>query len=597
MKPTKFILLTIIMTALLGLGIFVLNGEPPEDEWAKKEDGSPPPSEAVQPEKPDWVVNPDDYWGKVVLPAENRLKICMGPKLMSLDPMHITAGWEFPFSDVLSDGLVHRGHDNPAVAEPGVAEKWTSSNDLKTWTFYLRKDAYWFRRTKEGLVQIVRQMTAYDFANSWQRCLDPEATCEYRPMFSDVQIAGARDYEQALASGNKKTIQAAFQYVVTHGFEALDEYTFVVHLQNPSPLMPAQLSFPVFRPVYLPVAMKKDPKTKKETENDAWTRPENAVWSGEYFLAEWTDAHLVLVKNDLHYWWETHEGPDVIEALTPEKYEAIQDDFEQGNIDVVGISCRPQGAMVLANRDKKDIMTFLESRLNYVVVNHNKVTDQRVRQALALSIDRKTLVENVMRVPDKPSGNVVPDGMGYLGVQGYIYDLDGAKSLMALAGYGPQKPFTLTLNHRQRDTEVAIATYLQQAWGVIGVDVKLNVLEARQHSKNLHAAEFEVSVAAWGADYLDPMTYWVLARTGNAYNYGRWSDPMFDDLTWQGFTNRSDIDRVTAYQKAETILRDAAVLIPLAHATAILLYKPYVEGLRPNVLDDHPLRHLRIKRP
>lgn len=98
-------------------------------------------------------------------------------------------------------------------------------------------------------------------------------------------------------------------------------------------------------------------------------------------------------------------------------------------------------------------------------------SDPRVYQALSMAIDRETYVEAV-HAGEIPTANALPvDSPGYLPEldEQYAYDPEGAKELLAEAGYPDGFGFEFTISQgSQRDLEA-----LQPYWEAIGVDVTL----------------------------------------------------------------------------------------------------------------------------
>lgn len=124
---------------------------------------------------------------------------------------------------------------------PGIATSWDVSEDGKTYTFHLRKNAKW----SDG-----SPVTAYDFQYSWRRICDPAVASDALQAVTDY-IVGAQEYFDG--TGPYDDIKAT----------ALDDYTFQVVLKNVTPYFP-QL---VANDVYLPV--KKD---VVEANSDAWEK-------------------------------------------------------------------------------------------------------------------------------------------------------------------------------------------------------------------------------------------------------------------------------------------------------------------------------------
>lgn len=559
------------------------------------------------------------YFGKVKTPKGNVLRVSVGPALEHLDPGQVSAAYEAPYAEALIEGLVNRDLDDINKAVPGLAETWESTPDGMTWTFHLRKGMRWsgFKGTVEvdpetdkvtvtdepGIVDL-GEVTTSDVRYSFERCLDPDVACEYRVMFTDIFFAGMPEYnaaEQAYTAEKnpvkKKVLKAAWvaqlEKMKKTSIETPDPYTFVLHLDRASNLMPKIMSFPVFRPVRKDTAVK---------FGDAWTRPENGAWSGPYVLAQSTEAQMILVRNPNSWWWKDHEGFDAIIGSTPKACDAYQNDYEAGNVDVMMVNCRAEGKMLDEYRGKvADLVLFPESRLTYITVNEHDPTlqDVRVRQAIGFAINRNRMNHEVFKEIEVPTGTLVPTGFaGHTPGDdyGYTYDPEKAKRLLKEAGFAPGTGPKIVMKHRPPTRNKGIAEAVQRDLQAVGFTVELFPNDAKVHAPALRKGEYQIAEAGWGADYEDPKTYLILAVSNSAYNFAKWKDPEYDRLVEEAFRATEPVERVRLNRMAEKRLIDSGTLVPLATSLASMLVKPYVEGIVGNILDDHQLRYVHFRR-
>ena len=129
----------------------------------------------------------------------------------SLDPHKTSTVYEAHILRDLFSGLT--AQDAKAEVIPGAAESWTVSPDGKTYTFKLRADGKWSDGTP---------VTANDFVFSWRRLVDPATAAEYAYMLAPVVNA------EVITKGEKKPDEL--------GVKAVDDYTFEVTLNAPTPL-------------------------------------------------------------------------------------------------------------------------------------------------------------------------------------------------------------------------------------------------------------------------------------------------------------------------------------------------------------------------
>jgi peptide/nickel transport system substrate-binding protein len=114
--------------------------------------------------------------------AGTMLRIGISTSLNSLDPMMVTTGDEYIYTNLLFNGLARMRED--LVVEPDLAESWTSSDDLKQWTFRLRRGV----KFHDG-----QEMVADDVVASFRRLLDPAGTSPVRTQYDMVDSVSTPD--------------------------------------------------------------------------------------------------------------------------------------------------------------------------------------------------------------------------------------------------------------------------------------------------------------------------------------------------------------------------------------------------------------------
>src|SRR6266446_3950635 len=114
--------------------------------------------------------------------AANVLRIGISTSLNTLDPMMVTTGDEYIYANLVFNGLARMRED--LVVEPDLAESWSFSDDLKRWTFRLRRGV----KFHDG-----QEMVADDVVASFRRLLDPAGTSPVRSQYDMVDSVSAPD--------------------------------------------------------------------------------------------------------------------------------------------------------------------------------------------------------------------------------------------------------------------------------------------------------------------------------------------------------------------------------------------------------------------
>ncbi|PCJ45939.1 MAG: peptide ABC transporter substrate-binding protein, partial [Gammaproteobacteria bacterium] len=204
-----------------------------------------------------------------------------GTEPSGLDPQTVTGVPESNILNSLLEGLV-AVHPKDLRIIPGVAKKWELSDNLLEYTFHLRRDAKWSNGDT---------VTAHDFVYSWQRILSPELAAEYAYMLYYLENAEA--FNRGQISDFSKV-----------GVKALDNFTLKVKLRSPTPFFLSLIGghYSAY-PVHKPTIEKFGSMTKR---NSTWTRQENFVGNGAFYIAERKLNRPLRVKKNPHYWDNRH---------------------------------------------------------------------------------------------------------------------------------------------------------------------------------------------------------------------------------------------------------------------------------------------------
>lgn len=200
----------------------------------------------------------------------------------------------------------------------------------------------------------------------------------------------------------------------------------------------------------------------------------------------------------------------------------------------------------------------------------NPFKDIRVRRALSKAINRQAIVERVMEGLAQPASNVVsPSVVGHdPAVKPEGYDPEGARKLLAEAGY--PNGFTMTLatpNNRYINDE-QVAQACAQMFSRIGVTTKVDAMPLSAFLGKVRSQEFGVALLGWGSLGAD-LALRSLAATPNpdkgygAWNWARYSNPALDKLIEQSLATVEPVKRESAARTASAFAANEIVFIPL----------------------------------
>jgi peptide/nickel transport system substrate-binding protein len=299
----------------------------------------------------------------------------------------------------------------------------------------------------------------------------------------------------------------------------------------------------------------------------------NPPGSGPYQLADWRRGQDLTFQAFENYWLE---GKPAIPTLTfrwsldsGERLVELQAGTVQGIDNLAGsdyAAVNNDPGLALARRDPLSVL--------YLGMNntHPPYDDPRVRQAIAMGIDRSALVDEVLPAGFRPAEYFTPCAIPYAceGEAWYPFDPAQARQLLAEAGF--PGGFSSELAYRD-----VVRGYLPQPNKVaqalrdqlrenLGINLKLRSMEENEFLAQVDAGALPGAyLLGWGADYPDADNF---LNNHFGLKATRQFGDTFEDLVSLIQQARSQADpeaRRTAYAAVNTAIRQHAPMVPLAH--------------------------------
>ena len=246
--------------------------------------------------------------------------------------------------------------------------------------------------------------------------------------------------------------------------------------------------------------------------------------------------------------------------------------------------------------------TFREESLNLKGRGRNPFQDRRVREAFSRAIDPEVLHRDVMRGLSRPTGSMIAPG-----IEGYVealdrpatLDLDGARRLLAEAGYANGFPVTLDCTNDRYDNDEAICRRLASMLARIRITVKLNVMPRADYFEKASArggnntAFFILGWTPTTFDGLNALT--TVMGTGGGANFGRYSNPKIDILARKAAQEQDPARRRQLIEQALTIHKEDVGHIPLHQQVLAWGVRSTVADIKPRPWNDVDLRWVVMK--
>src|SRR5262245_58187015 len=381
-----------------------------------------------------------------------------------------------------------------------LATSWTVSPDKRTYILKLRRGV----KFHDG-----SEMTSRDVRASYQKIISPP------PGITSVRKG---EYLQI------ETVQAPEPYVVAF------------KLKWPSPSFIHSLASP-WNWIYKADILERDVRWYEK----------NIMGTGPFVFVEHVKGSRWVGRRNPQYWDPGKPYLDGYQALF------IRDDVAQASairtgrahIQFRGFSPAQRDDLVGALGDKLTVQASPWNCVLLVAINHEKPPfhDPRVRRALSLALDRWTaagalsktaIVRDVagVQVPGSPFATSPADLMK---LAGYGRDIRESRSeaRRLLAEAGVPEGFSLVLKNRDIPMPYhQIGEWLVDDWQRIGLTVHHEIQESAQYFRDLRAGNFELSTDFQCGYVVDPDLdlYKFQSKGRSDANYGRYTDPVLDDL-------------------------------------------------------------------
>lgn len=492
----------------------------------------------------------------------------IGSEPKTWDPQLNTSGAGGHVILNLYDGLVRDTQDGIKMASAESYEVSANEEGVEgtVYTFKLRDGLVW----SDG-----KPLTAKDFEYAWKRACSPEMASPYAFLVTDY-IKGAEEY----FSGEGKAEDVRVN--------ALDDRTLEVELIQPTAYFLNLVSFFTYMPCREDMA----------STGEGWEKdPKKCVTNGAFTLEEYkTGSHILLKKNEKFWNAENVKLPGIKGLFITDPTTSLQG-YEAGEINVT--STLPGEEIPRLFAEDPNFMSEPALGTTYVQFNMDNelVSDLNFRKALTLAIDRKMIVDQVLRDGSNPApayiaptfkfstgesvrktdelGNMVEE----FGIDPNGAKIEEAKSYLEKAGYPDGKGAPkLELLYYESQNNAIVAEAIQHMWKEnLGLDVKLKVEEYAVFANTVNSGKWAMAMSGWAADYNDPMTMLSLF-TANGLNDCRWryksypgvpddktlnpENEAYDDAVSM-VAKTSGEERDEYIRKAEQILMDELVVCPV----------------------------------
>ncbi|HXH02482.1 MAG TPA: ABC transporter substrate-binding protein [Candidatus Competibacteraceae bacterium] len=450
----------------------------------------------------------------------------------------------------LVEYLTITGPDN--ITRPYLAEKWQASDDLKTWTFYLRKGVKWSNGD---------EFNADDVVFNFKRWLDPKTGSSNQGLFSAMleEIDTGRKDKDGKAVLEKR--------MIANAIEKVDDHTVRLNLRTPVLSIPENL-------YNYPCAI-----VHRDFETMGANLAKNPIGTGPYALVEHKVGERAVLRRRKDPYWGGEVYLDEIHYL------------DLGQDSMAAIAALASGQVDVLHRLELETLDAAQAIPDVVVskadtaltgVIRMKVTEKpfddiRVRKAVVLCADNAEILQKAYRGMGTVGENhhVAPIHPEYAKLPPLKRNIEEAKRLLQEAGKEKLK-LEIAVGNAYGRWEQDSVVVLKEQLAAAGIELKLNVMPAAQYWEIWNKVPFGITV--WVHRPLGVMALALGYKSGVPWNETGYSNPQFDQALAKAESILDVEERRKQMAVVEKILQDDAVMVQPFFQSVLSAHTAKVKG-------------------
>jgi len=461
------------------------------------------------------------------------LVVALPSEPQSLDPRFGTDAYSARLADLLHAALTRP--DTSARRRPEIAAAWETP-DPTTVVFHLRPDFHF----ADGA-----PVTAADVRATYEAILDP-----------------------ALASPKRAAL------AMLSRVEAPDPHTVVMRLRAP------------FAPFLDATGLGILPADRARDAGEVRTG------AGPFrVISAERGERIVLAPNPGWPDGPPRLDPVVVRVVPDEVVRVLE--LARGGVHLLEDAPEPELTTWLSRRPDLAVRRGPGDSFDYLALNLRdpRLADRRVREAIALALDRRALIAFVLGGAARPAtGLLAPEHWAYTAVAARRYDPRRARRLLDRAGFrdpdgpGPQPRFRLVYKTSTQVDRRRLAEAIQAALAQVGIAVDVRSYEWGTLYADVRNGSFELCALAWvgvGDPDLYRLAFHSTMTPPAGYNRGAYASRVMDRLTAAGARTLDTESRRRIYARIQRRAARDLPVVPLWWEDRVVTQTARLRGFEP----------------
>jgi ABC-type transport system substrate-binding protein len=372
--------------------------------------------------------------------------------------------------------------------------------------------------------------------------------------------------------------------------EAVDANTVKFTLCKPDVAFPSKVAFSSF-------GISPAPYIESTGGGDALI--EKPIGTGPFKLQAWQRGTQIVWDRFDDYWGDKAKSKTLVFKWSTESAQRLVE-LQSGTVDGIDnvgtddiSKVKSDSSLQLLNRPPLNVF-YLGFNVDTKPFDNDKV-----RQAIALAVDKDRIVKNFYPTGSEAAQQFMPPGItgSPAGYEGPARDIDKAKQLMADAGYPNGLEVTMSYRDVVRQylpQPTPVATDIQAQLKDIGITVKLDPQESTTFIDNANAGKLGMYMLGWGADFPDATDF-------VDYHFGKGATPQFgtgfDDIhtLLDKASGTTDLkERESDYTQVNKLLEQHVPMVPIAWGASAVAFKADAKGAKASPLGNENMAVIQV---
>lgn len=503
---------------------------------------------------------------------EQVLVFARGGDSESLDPGSTTDGESSRVTRQVLEGLLDFDKESFEL-KPGLAYDWDVSDDGLTYTFHLEEGVTFHDGT---------DFNAEAVKTNFERWADPEHEYAFTDEGYVYSMYGT------MFGGHKGDDGHVIEEI-----EVVDDHTIEFHLKRPLGFFLQNMGMTYFA-ITSPAALEEyGPEIN-----------ENPIGTGPFKLVSWTKDDSVVLEKFEDF------RKDGLPKLDRVIFEVIPDNaarliaLRSGDIDIMD-GLNPDDAAAVEAESGLELHARAENNFGYLGFNVQKepLDNKTLRHAISHAIDREAIVDALYAGYGVPAVNPLPPS--YLGyndeVEGFPYDVEKAKELLAEAGYEDGleiELWTMPVARPYMPDPETVSEIVQNNLAEIGVDVTIVREEWAPYLEKTMNGDHQMYMLGWSGTNGDPDYF--LSSLLHGSNVGEsnrefYQNDEVDQLLDEAKVAVDQDERAELYKEAQAIIAEDAPMVTLVHSQPVMATTSQVKNYVPHPSTSESLEEVELE--